>query len=209
VRIGEFCGSFLNLFMSYNELINAIERDALRGRQKILEDAKAEADNIIRNAEKEIKRLRSEKIEEIKDSISRERVRVISRAKSELRILLLSAKKEILSKLFIEAEERIHKLKREKSYSDILIKLIKEAVEKGREELGADELIAYVSEDDIPLLKNNLKGIQINTNQDIDEGVIVASADDKFRLVNTLKSRLERAKMNMLPLLNQVLFEDK
>ncbi|MEK6590116.1 MAG: V-type ATP synthase subunit E [Nitrospinota bacterium] len=195
--------------MSYNELINAIERDALRGRQKILEDAKAEADNIIRNAEKEIKRLRSEKIEEIKDSISRERVRAISRAKSELRILLLSARKEILSKLFIEAEERIHKLKREKSYSDILIKLIKEAVEKGREELGADELIAYVSEDDIPLLKNNLKGIQINTNQDIDEGVIVASADDKFRLVNTLKSRLERAKMNMLPLLNQVLFEDK
>jgi V/A-type H+-transporting ATPase subunit E len=209
VRIGEFYGKSLNLFMSYNELINAIERDALRGRQKILEDAKAEADNIIRNAEKEIERLRSEKIEEIKDSISRERVRVISRAKSELRILLLSARKEILSKLFIEAEERIHKLKREKSYSDILIKLIKEAVEKGREELGADELIAYVSEDDIPLLKNNLKGIQINTNQDIDEGVIVASADDKFRLVNTLKSRLERAKMNMLPLLNQVLFEDK
>ncbi|MBI4378530.1 MAG: hypothetical protein HY578_05470 [Nitrospinae bacterium] len=195
--------------MSYNELINAIERDALRGRQKILEDAKAEADNIIRNAEKEIKRLRSEKIDEIKDSISRERVRAISRAKSELRILLLSAKKEILSELFIEAEERIHKLKREKSYSDILIKLIKEAVEKGREELGADELIAYVSEDDIPLLKNNLKGIHINTNQDIDEGVIVASADDKFRLVNTLKSRLERAKMNMLPLLNQDLFVDK
>ncbi|MEK7846972.1 MAG: V-type ATP synthase subunit E family protein, partial [Nitrospinota bacterium] len=102
-------------------------------------------------------------------------------------------------------------LKKGGKYSDILKRLLRETVDKGREEMDTDELMVYISEDDLHLLRDTAvsQGIEIKTGKEVAEGVIVASRDDRFKLINTLKSRMERAKMDLLPLLNQMLFEDK
>ncbi|OGV97029.1 MAG: hypothetical protein A2Z59_05985 [Nitrospinae bacterium RIFCSPLOWO2_02_39_17] len=197
--------------MSYEEFIKAIERDAAKEREKVLNDARIEADKIINDTEAELKRLKDERINELKVSSEKDRILTITRAEREARMFLLSAREEILSELFIKAERKIFELKKGGKYSDILKRLFREAVDKGREEIDAGELVVYTSEDDLHLLKDTAvsRGIEIKAGKKVAEGVIVASRDDRFKLINTLKSRMERAKTDLLPLLNHMLFEDK
>jgi V/A-type H+-transporting ATPase subunit E len=197
--------------MSYEEFIKAIERDAAKERENVLNDARIEADKIIKDTEAELKRLKDERINKLKVSSEKDRILTITRAEREARMFLLSAREEILSELFIKAERKIFELKKGGKYSDILKRLFRETVDKGREEIDTDELIVYISEDDLHLLRDTevSQGIEIKTGKEVAEGVIVASRDDRFKLINTLKSRMERAKMDLLPLLNRMLFEDK
>jgi len=197
--------------VSYEEFIKAIERDAAKEREKVLNDARIEADKIINDTEAELKRLKDERINELKVSSEKDRILTITRAEREARMFLLSAREEILSELFIKAERKIFELKKGGKYSDILKRLFREAVDKGREEIDAGELVVYTSEDDLHLLKDTAvsRGIEIKAGKKVAEGVIVASRDDRFKLINTLKSRMERAKTDLLPLLNHMLFEDK
>jgi V/A-type H+-transporting ATPase subunit E len=197
--------------MSYEEFIKAIERDAAKERENVLNDARIEADKIIKDTEAELKRLKDERINELKVSSEKDRILTITRAEREARMFLLSAREEILSELFIKAERKNFELKKGGKYSDILKRLFRETVDKGREEIDTDELIVYISEDDLHLLRDTevSQGIEIKTGKEVAEGVIVASRDDRFKLINTLKSRMERAKMDLLPLLNRMLFEDK
>lgn len=197
--------------MSYEEFIKAIERDAAKEREKALNDARIEADKIIKDTEAELKRLKDERINELKVYSEKDRILTITRAEREARMFLLSAREEILSELFIKAERKIFELKKGGKYSDILKRLFRETVDKGREEIDTDELMVYISEDDLHLLRDTAvsQGIEIKAGKEVAEGVIVASRDDRFKLINTLKSRMERAKMDLLPLLNRMLFEDK
>lgn len=197
--------------MSYEEFIKAIERDAAKEREKVLNDARTEADKIIKDTEAGLKRLKDERINELKVYSEKDRILTIIRAEREARMLLLSLREEIISGLFIKAERKIFELKKGGGYSDILKRLYKEAVDKGREEIDTGGLVVYTSEDDLHLLKDTAvaQGIEIKAGEDVMEGVIAASRDDRFKLINTLKSRMERAKMDLLPLLNHMLFEDK
>lgn len=197
--------------MSYEEFIKAIERDAAKEREKVLNDARIEADKIIKDTEAELKRLKDERINELKVYSEKDRILTITRAEREARMFLLSAREEILSEVFVKAERKIFELKKGGKYSDILKRLFRETVDKGREEIDTDELMVYISEDDLHLLRDTAvsQGIEIKAGKEVAEGVIVASRDDRFKLINTLKSRMERAKMDLLPLLNRMLFEDK
>lgn len=197
--------------MSYEEFIKAIERDASKEREKVLNDARIEADKIIKDTEAELKRLKDERINELKVYSEKDRILTITRAEREARMFLLSAREEILSEVFVKAERKIFELKKGGKYSDILKRLFRETVDKGREEIDTDELMVYISEDDLHLLRDTAvsQRIEIKAGKEVAEGVIVASRDDRFKLINTLKSRMERAKMDLLPLLNQMLFEDK
>jgi len=195
--------------MSYEELISAIENDAERERQKIIEDATVDAEKIINDAENSLKELRKNKTAELKSIFEKERNRAVDHLKKEADTLSITAKIEVLSGLFQEVEKRISELKKENLYSDILKGLFKESVENGMGEIGAGKFIVYVFEEDLPLLKNISDGIEVNTDRNMTEGVILISRDNRFRMVNTLKSRMERAKADMLPVLNEILFENK
>jgi vacuolar-type H+-ATPase subunit E/Vma4 len=195
--------------MSYDELINAIERDAYKERQRIIEGAEIEAKNIISNAEKELKKLKEDKLSELRHSFEQEKIRAIGNAKREAKAITLSAKAEIISEIFQETEKKIFELKKEKEYPDILTGLLKEAAEKGRLELCAEEFEVCVSEEDINIFKDEiLQGARVKAERDIKEGVILASVDGRFRLVNTLKSRIGQVKADILPLLNRILFAE-
>ncbi len=193
--------------MSYDELINAIERDALRERQKILEDAMIEADNLIEGAKRELKKIKGERLAELRHSFERERTRAVSSAKRDAKALSLLAKDEIISEVFRETEKKVTEIKKGKGYPYILIKLFKEVAEKGRMELDSGEFEVCVSEDDMDILKREMQdGVKLKPDRDIKEGVILASSDGRIRLVNTMKSRIERVKADMLPILDHVLF---
>ncbi len=195
--------------MSYEELIDSIEKDAVKERQKLIGDAGVEANSIVGKAENELKALREKKIAELESYLEKERALAVTQAKRDADILSISVKSEVLSELFQKTEKRIIEIKNGGNYKDILIKLLREAVEKWKDEIKTDDFIVYVSEEDLSLLKNtDISGeFEIQAGKDIKEGVILVSRDNKFRMVNTLKSRMERAKADMLPILNKVLFD--
>ena len=197
--------------MSYEELISAIENDAERERQKIIEDAGIEAKSIVEKVKNELKVLREKKIKEFEGYLERGKALAVSQAKREADILSISVKSEVVTELFQKVEERIIEFKNGGNYKDILIKLLREAVERWGEEIKTDDFIVYVSEEDLPLLKNTdiSSEFEIQAGEDISEGVILVSRDNRFRMVNTLKSRMEMAKADILPILNKILFENK
>lgn len=197
------------LFMSYEELIDSIEKDAVKERQKIIDDAGIEANSIVEKVKNELKVLREKKITEFENYLEKERALAASQARREADILSISAKTEVLSELFQKVEERIVELKNGGNYKNILIKLLIESIERWKDEIKTDDFIVYVSEEDLSLLKNtDISGeFKIQADKDIKEGVILVSKDNRFRMVNTLKSRMERAKADMLPILNKVLFD--
>lgn len=195
--------------MSYEELIDSIEKDAVKERQNLIDDAGIEANSIVEKVKNELKILREKKITEFENYLEKERALAAGQARREADILSISAKTEVLSELFQKAEERIIELKNGGNYKNILIKLLGEAIERWGEEIKTDDFIVYVSEDDLSALKNEdiSSEFKIQADKNIKEGVILVSTDNRFRLINTLKSRMERAKADMLPILNEVLFD--
>ena len=197
--------------MSYEDLIDSIEKDAVKERQNLIDNAGIEANSIVEKVKNELKVLREKKITEFENYLEKERALAAGQARREADILSISVKSEVLSELFQEAEKRISELKRGGDYKDILKGLFREVVEKGKDEISDGEFIVYVSEEDLSLLKNTdiSREFEIQAGEDIREGVILVSRDNRFRMVNTLKSRMERAKADMLPILNEILFENK
>ena len=195
--------------MSYEELIDAIEKDAVKERQKIIADAGFEAKGIIEKAETDLKSLKEKKIAEFEGYLESEKALEVGQARREADILSISVKSEVLSELFQKAEKKIVEIKNGGNYKDILIKLLREAIERWGEEIKTDDFIVYVSEKDLSLLKNTdiSSEFKIQQDKDIREGVILVSRDNRFRMVNTLKSRMERAKADILPVLNKILFD--
>jgi len=195
--------------MSYEELIDAIEKDAVKERQKIIADAGFEAKGIIEKAETDLKSLKEKKIAEFEGYLESEKALAAGQARREADILSISVKSEVLSELFQKAEKKIVEIKNGGNYKDILIKLLREAIERWGEEIKTDDFIVYVSEEDLSLLKNTdiSSEFKIQPDKDIREGVILVSRDNRFRMVNTLKSRMERAKADILPVLNKILFD--
>ena len=195
--------------MSYEELIDAIEKDAVKERQKIIADAGFEAKGIIEKAETDLKSLKEKKIAEFEGYLESEKALAAGQARREADILSISVKSEVLSELFQKAEKKIVEIKNGGNYKDILIKLLREAIERWVEEIKTDDFIVYVSEEDLSLLKNTdiSSEFEIQAGEDMREGVILVSRDNRFRMVNTLKSRMERAKADILPVLNKILFD--
>ena len=195
--------------MSYEDLIDSIEKDAVKERQNLIDNAGIEANSIVEKVKNELKVLREKKITEFEGYLESEKALAVGQARREADILSISVKSEVLSELFQKAEKKIVEIKNGGNYKDILIKLLREAIERGGEEIKTDDFIVYVSEEDLSFLKNFSNDAEIKADRDMKEGVILISKDNRFRLINTLKSRMERAKADILPSLNKILFENK
>jgi len=195
--------------MSYEELIDSIEKDAVKERQNLIDNAGIEANSIVEKVKNELKVLREKKITEFEGYLESEKALAVGQARREADILSISVKSEVLSELFQKAEKKIVEIKNGGNYKDILIKLLREAIERWGEEIKTDDFIVYVSEEDLSLLKNTdiSSEFEIQAGEDMREGVILVSRDNRFRMVNTLKSRMERAKADILPVLNKILFD--
>ena len=195
--------------MSYEDLIDSIEKDAVKERQNLIDNAGIEANSIVEKVKNELKVLREKKIAEFEGYLESEKALAVGQARREADILSISVKSEVLSELFQKAEKKIVEIKNGGNYKDILIKLLREAIERWGEEIKTDDFIVYVSEEDLSFLKNFSNDAEIKADRDMKEGVILISKDNRFRLINTLKSRMERAKADILPSLSKILFENK
>jgi V/A-type H+-transporting ATPase subunit E len=181
---------------------------------KILEDAKAEANKIISEAEEEKAKIlekAKEEAEKRKAEILKRgekeaemtKSRIISEAKLEAKKKLLEAKEGIIEMAINKLKEELVKLPEQPEYKDKLINLIKD----GAVSLGGGELIVRLNSRDMGLIEDSTlwnleKEIESITKKvtvlkkgdpvDIIGGCIIETADGLKSLDNSLEAIFNR-----------------
>ncbi len=184
-------------------------------KEKLIEEARARAREILRKAEEEARRIVEDAEKKWREMAEKEKTRIVeeaktkaqtilSEAKRQARIVLSNAKNELLNQIFSEVENTI----RERRGIDIessLRNLLEEAliyIEK------PSKVIAHPRDREIIerlLREKGLTNIEIVESNDISGGLILESLDGK-RVDNSYDTRLERARTTLAPLVNKELW---
>lgn len=120
--------------MSVEKIVEKILEDARAEAQKILEEAEREASRIAADSEVEADRVRRSVLKEAQAEAERRRQQVLAEARLKARQCVLAARRRAVDRVFEEALQRLQGLPPER-YFEVLTLLILEAAETGREEI--------------------------------------------------------------------------
>ncbi len=186
-----------------------------RLQEKLIENAKKEAEEIIRKAEEEARKIienaekeYEEKVEKVKEKIisdaKRRAEEIIVDAKIRARMILAEEKKNIVEQVFRRVEEIVKSGRFNRRES--LYNLLKESIS----EIALSNIRVIVSREDEKLVKElkkqlekelNVKIVEIKVTNSISGGVIVESLDGRIRIDNSYEERLESARSKLAPLI--------
>jgi len=193
-------------------LISEIEKFAKEEVERILNEAKLQAEKIIVKAEFKAKQLRKERIDQLRKKAKLKLRRDFSLKKLELRQKYIFEKERYLDQLFNNAMNEIMKcVKRQNSiYKEGLKNLIIEALSN----ISKDEVIILCNERDKELVESllnqvldhfrkhsqrEIKVLRVIPELDCLGGVVVHSSDEKEYYNNTIEARIRLLKSEILP----------
>jgi vacuolar-type H+-ATPase subunit E/Vma4 len=192
--------------MAIDDLIQAVEVSGQERIQEILERSKAEADEVIREAQAKDLPIKKRFMEEATQSIAIQRNKILSEVREKSRMEIIKAKNEIFEKVFEEAGRNLGSIREHPKYREILKVLLGEALG----DLGSDGVILHIDKRDESLLKDILNEQKVSGEITADltsaGGLNAYSHDERFVVFNTLESRLKKAKEIYRPEMFSVLF---
>jgi len=186
--------------------------------QAILDKVKAEARDIIKEAEgkarervERAKKQREAKLEEEKGKLieeaKEEATRILAQSSITARQELLLARTRIIDEIISRVKKTLSEISSDESSP---LNLIKEAINT----LDIDKARIYVSPKDVSSVRKSLKGDKkladrITEIREFDGsgGVIVEDIDGKIRIDNTYDTRLEMLLPKLLPEIGKELFQ--
>lgn len=187
--------------MSEQEQIeNKLIDKTIQRRNILLEEAKEEAENILRRAEAEKKRIETQTEDTIQSIIGGElravHDRIVGGAQLQGRKQVMEARAEVVNKVFQQVEEEIKNVVKGPDYKNILVNLAQESIETLEE-----DCIIYANKEDTEYLKSVMeqlptgKKVKIETSPvDIVGGITVVNMKGTKTIYNTLDSRLKEIK---------------
>ncbi|MGQ9603665.1 MAG: V-type ATP synthase subunit E [bacterium] len=184
--------------------------------EKMLSDARSEADRIIekarfalesgrKRAEIEAEEIRKDMIARTVGQIEKIRKREISLAKMEARRTLLNAREKLISIAYESIRRRLSDMRREPIYRESLLNLSSEAIKS----VGGDRVILRFSNLDRnvvdqgfldELLKRTDKRIEVEVRMDLSDekaGCIALSGDQRVVFDNTYDARMKRLEQTL------------
>ncbi len=192
--------------MAIDDLIKAVE---VSGQERILEiqeRSKAEADEIIKDAQAKDQPIKKRLLEEAAQSVAIQRNKILSEVREKSRMEFIKAKNEIFERVFDEAVRNLESSREHPRYKEILKSLLNEAIG----DLGTDGVIFHIDKRDEALFKDILNEMKISgdiiTDLTSAGGLNAYSRDGRFVIFNTLESRLKKAKEIYRPEIFSVLF---
>jgi vacuolar-type H+-ATPase subunit E/Vma4 len=192
--------------MAIDDLIKAVEVSGQERISEIMERSKAEADEIIREAQAKDEPIRKRLLENAKQSVEIQRNKLLSAAREKSRMEVAKTKSEIFQKVFDEAPRRLASVREHPQYRENLKVLLGEALK----DLGNSDVVLHIDKRDEALWKEILnvsKGnYQIVTDLTCAGGLNVYTRDERFVIFNTLESRLKKAKEIYRPEIFSLLF---
>lgn len=175
--------------MLEKELLKTLEEDARRECASIIEDAQKEADDIIKKAAEKLEKMKRERLEQAKASLQKERIKRLADARLHANEIILRQRQLAITKIFEGVAERLSELRKEKDYPDILKRLCKEAMDGWHDSMKDEKAFEILSDAG-----------------DILPGVVIMSRDKRFKIINTLHSRLEKARPELVSMIDKILF---
>lgn len=192
--------------MAIDDLIKAVEVSGQERVNEIMERSKAEAEEIIREAQAKDEPIRKRLLDDAKKSVEIQRNKLLSAAREKSRMEVAKTKSEIFQKVFDEAPRRLESVREQPQYRENLKELLGEALR----DLGNTDVVLHIDKRDETLWKeilNESKGnYQIVSDLTCTGGLDVYTRDERFVIFNTLESRLKKAKEIYRPEIFSLLF---
>jgi vacuolar-type H+-ATPase subunit E/Vma4 len=196
--------------MGYEELIRDLHREAELKREAVLSAAREEARQIIADAVQQCDRMEQGVQESITRDLEQERTRVLNDAQGEARKRLAQVKTELTQQVFRGLEARLKAVASEEAYRAVLKRLLDET----RPEWPEGEIVIRADAGTRSLLKSMMTGRTVrfepigNTaaGEDPLGGFELADRGNTMAILNTFRSRLSKARPELLVELNRHLF---
>jgi vacuolar-type H+-ATPase subunit E/Vma4 len=182
-----------------SELVTILEKEANAEIERILTEARGQAERLIAQANQETQAYLTEQRHRIDAERKAALVKADSAAQVRASALVLQAKDQAIAEVFATAGAELSRLQQDKSrYGAILRGLIREAS-------GAlsGRVTVQVNPKDLDLVKQAVKdlklGAEVKPGDDVSGGVRLVSGDGRFVVENTLVSRVERVRSLIAP----------
>jgi vacuolar-type H+-ATPase subunit E/Vma4 len=200
--------------MSHKEFLKALEEDARREIESVLEKASLEAEEIIKHATLEKEKKKELFMGSFRFSLDKENTKAINKAKKNVRKNILDLQHEIIDEIFVEAERRLtHIAATDHTVTEALLL---EALQKidGIHDPGkiyvhtSKEACALLEKIKLPSALQHSVELKVDSANEKIEGITVTTEDGKITVKNSFDSRLKKIKHSILPHLNRILFLD-
>jgi V/A-type H+/Na+-transporting ATPase subunit E len=192
--------------MSYENLIASVEVNAEEISKDMVEKANREAGEIRRDAHVKAERIRKMHRENASKAAESERNKLVSSANEEAKMRIMKAKDAIFQKAFVEAERNLSSVRSLPQYGDTFKEMVREAMR----ELEGETVVLHIDPRDEQLCRKTVQELQIQgdivTDLDSAGGLVASTADGRYIILNTIESRLERAREILKPEIFSILY---
>ncbi|MBI5491703.1 MAG: hypothetical protein HY893_02095 [Deltaproteobacteria bacterium] len=182
--------------MAQEALLKAIEEDAYAQTGRIVSEAEEAAKSIIEDAEKDVLRVRDERLKSLALSMERRKASSLNNARIQANGLKLSVRHGIIEEVLKEAVDSFGKLPAE-DYSRLVNRLYDELKSNWPPEAGRPTVL--VNPSDAGLIK---AGADLMPDAGVSLGVVFTSKDGRVRFDNTVRSRIQKARASLVTMIN-------
>lgn len=191
--------------MALEDMLKALEEEGCAECERILSQAEARAKQIVEEAEQEGKAIKESHMAKAKELLKSEKSRILNEANFAVKKAVIQAKDSLISEVFDRVSDRIQRIRASSEYPEVFRRLASEALANAE-----GKLFISVDERDREVAKSVLDGLgvdyELRTDIQCCGGLTVTTADGRITFVNTLDSRLDKARAVLKPDVASVLF---
>jgi len=195
--------------MSLEKVFETLENEAKGLRDDLIEKAKREANQIIKESEDEAANLKLFHIQKMDLKLKGDSARIQIEADLLRKKAITKAKEEFTSKIYTEIEKHLNDIRKDQeAYKKIFKNLLIESLDA----VKGDKIIVEVNAKDKDLASSSLKELNLNYTVAADKnylgGLTLNVNDNRVSVSNTVESRLVKSKEFLKTQLNEVLFSE-
>lgn len=189
-----------------SELIALLEQEAAAERERVLTEARQQAEEIRAAAQAEARRVVEAQREQQVAALRAARVRAQSTAQLQAQALVLEQKDQAIVEVFRRAEQALGNVVGDRArYANVLERLIAEGIQG-----FPGHVVIETHPDDADLARSATKrqrvDAEVRSADGVRGGVRLVSADGRYVVLNTLPSRLAQARPTLVPEVARVLW---
>ncbi len=186
--------------MSLEKILQALEAEAVRQVATIEQACRVDVERFRSEALAKAEQVRQKRLEAIQAPLRIEQARILNEAKLKALRTVLGAREDLITAVLETTARRLADLSNTAAYSQLLPRLLKEAVDKlGRQ----GQLRLRVQPQDVEIAEQTVQqmGLSAKVEGNLQNegtwnvalgGLIVTTSDERISLVNTLEARLQR-----------------
>lgn len=191
--------------MPLEEMLRALEFEGVAECERIVAQGRARAEKILEEAEAEAARQREERLAKAALALQLEQSKILKAARFAVKKEIIKAKEAAIEEVFRVAAQRLGSLRQSPRYKQIFERLAREALEgmSGRVRVRVDSQDADLAREVLTALGVDFT---LETDGQYAGGLEVYAEDGRIWAINTIESRLEKARQALKAEIADLLF---